>query len=106
MTAILLEQLDAHGLPEDTVRFGGGISRTAIIEYDKTTSERFSHALEALKEQERCDEIKSVFSDILENHILFLDMLDSMTVDIPRTDISKMSQRIVHYTVSKALKKL
>ena len=106
MTGILLEQLHAHGLQAETSRFGGIISRTAIIEYDKTTSERLSHALGALLEQQRCEEIKSVFSDILENHILFLDMLDSMNVIVPKADIAKMSQRIVHYTVSKALKKL
>lgn len=103
---LLLRALEAHRLHEDTNVFLGTMCRQAIMDYEESTQGRFAHVLKSLHEQDRQEDVAEIFSDIIENHVLFQDMVDCMNAGVSADVATSMSQRIVHFVVLKALKNL
>ena len=103
---LLLRALEAHRLQEDTTIFLGTVCRQAIIDYEESTQGRFAHVLKSLQQQDRQEDVAELFSDIIENHVLFQDMVDCMNATVSADVATSMSQRIVHFVVLKALKNL
>lgn len=103
---LLLRALEAHRLQEDTKIFLGTMCRKAIIDYEESTQGRFVHVLQSLQQQDRQEDVAGLFSDIIENHVLFQDMVDCMNASVSGDVTTGMSQQIVHFVVLKALKNL
>lgn len=103
---VLLQALEAHRLQKDTKIFLGTMCRQAIIDYEESTQGRFAHVLKSLHEQNRQEDMAELFSDIIENHVLFQDMVDCMNASVSGGVATSMSQQIVHFVVLKALKTL
>tara|TARA_Y100000389_G_scaffold205008_1_gene261904 strand:- start:5061 stop:5381 length:321 start_codon:yes stop_codon:yes gene_type:complete len=106
MTLSLEEELDKRNFHENTERFAGSLCRNIMLEYDKSTDGRLSHVVICFRNQDKTEEIDSFFSDVLENVILFLDMVDSMTISFDEKTKMDMAHKIVHFTTLKSLKKI
>ena len=106
MTLTLEAELDQRNFHETTERFAGSFCRGVMIDYDKSTEGRLSHIVMCFRSQDKAGEIDAFFSDVLENVILFLDMVDSMTMSFDNKTKMDMAHKIVHYSTLKALKKI
>ena len=105
MTMSLEAELDKRNFHQKTERFAGSFCRQIMLEYDKSTDGRLSHVVICFRNQDKTEEIDSFFSDVLENVILFLDMVDSMTISFDDKTKMDMAHKIVHFSTLKSLKK-
>lgn len=106
MAAELLAELQRQNLSENCTWFQSKDVRKAILMYDDVTSCRFSNMLLSMAKKNETWNPAVVFSEIRENFILLADVLDCVQQKYDTWKVEETQQRIIHYSVSKLLRKL